>query len=458
MPSILIMIKLITTIVAFQLLQQCTQSKDTPCAALDPQGKFLEQSFSIWGEKMLQRLEANLHPLIVRQPVAFSEEMLSPFAERSPTAQIYLQAFKLVKQGFEVLYKSNFGNERGISLIAHGFLTENSILQAFPLNDDFFLRVFELCEKCLKKNPQFYEGLLLSYALHHSGRHVSEKSARADVKKVTCLNNLIYFIENAERNMPTPEDPFKFDENYSSWLHVLYSHLGSFYTVRESNELAAEALENSLKCCPHYYDSKRALGYSFLMQYLSKRNVERKITVTIAPGSQDPSKPSREDSAFDDREIFKYASWTNAPGNQESSKPSREDRAFDDRKIFKYASWTTESLKKAAVDILKEYLAEAPPCCKRYPNAYYYLAYIAFTTENKEDGIKYYELAQDAEENRLPFFEPVNVPMKDDASCFYQLYTNLLITRCGNTACTRNVKNKELKLCSGCRKQSYCSK
>ena len=83
----------------------------------------------------------------------------------------------------------------------------------------------------------------------------------------------------------------------------------------------------------------------------------------------------------------------------------------------------------AAVDILKEYLAEAPPCCKRYPNAYYYLAYIAFTTENKEDGIKYYELAQDAEENRLPFFEPVNIPMKDDASCFYQLYTNLLTTR-----------------------------
>ena len=169
MPSILIMIKLITTIVVFQLLQQCTQSKDTPCAALDHQGKVLEQSFSIWSEKMLQRLEANLHPLNVRQPVAFSEEMLSPFAERSPTAQIYLQAFKLVKQGFEVLYKSNFGNERGISLIAHGFLTENSILQAFPLNDDFFRRVFELCEKCLKKNPQFYEGLLLSYALHHSG-------------------------------------------------------------------------------------------------------------------------------------------------------------------------------------------------------------------------------------------------------------------------------------------------
>ena len=427
MQSMLIMIKIITVIVVFQLLQQCAQSKDPPCAALDLK-EVLEQSCNIWNEKMIQRSVANLHPLIIRQPVAFSEEMLTPFAESSPTARTYLQAFKLVKQGFEVLYKSNFSNEGGISLIAHGYLTENSILQAFPLNDDFFRRVFELCEKCLKKNPQFYEGLLLSYALHPSGRHVSEKSAKTDVKKVTCLNNLIYFIENAERNRPTPEDPFKFDENYSSWLHVLYSHLGSFYTVSESNELAAEALENSLNCCPHYYDSKRALGYSFLMQYLSRLNVERKTTIIIAPGSQVPSKPSRE------------------------------ERAFDNRKIFKYASWTTEALKDAAVNILMEYLAEAPPCCKRYPNAYYYLASIAFSIENKEDGMKYYELAQDAEENRLPFFEPVSIPLKDSASLCYQLCTNLPTTECGNKACTRNVKKKELKLCSRCRKKSYCSK
>ena len=133
-PSILMMIKLITTIVVFQLLQQCTQSKDTPCASLDLKEEVLEQSFSILSEKMIQRLEANLHPLHIRQQVAFSEEMLTRFTERSPTVRLYLQAFKLVKQGSEVLYKSNFSNERGISLIAHGYLTENSILQAFPVN------------------------------------------------------------------------------------------------------------------------------------------------------------------------------------------------------------------------------------------------------------------------------------------------------------------------------------
>ena len=424
------MTKLITTIVVFQLLQQCAQSKDPPCAALDPQEKVLEQSFSILSEKMIQILEANFHSLHIRQPVAFSEEMLSRFTERSPTARLYLQAFKLVKQGFEVLYESNFSNERGISLIAHGYLTENSILQAFPVNDYFFSRVFELCEKSLQKNPQFYEGLLLSYALHHSGQHVSQNSDKVDFKKVDCLKNLIYFIENAETNRPNPKDPFKFDDKYSSWLHVLYFRLGSIYTILgQCHDLAAEALENSLKCCPHYYDAKRALGYSLLMQYLSRLAVERKITITIAPCSQD-----------------------------EPSKPSREDRAFDNRKTCKYASWTTESLKDAAVDILKEYLTEAPHCCKTYPNALYYLAYIAFITENKEDVMKYYELAQDAEEKRLCFFRPVDISLKDYATHCYQLCTNLPTTRCGNKACTRNVKKQELKLCSRCRKQSYCSK
>ena len=168
------------------------------------------------------------------------------------------------------------------------------------------------------------------------------------------------------------------------------------------------------------------MGYSFLSQYLSRLVAEERAEIASC------SQPK----------------LTN---------PS-EDRGFVERKIFKYASWTTEAFKDAAVNILKEYLAEAPPCCKTYPNAYYHLAFFAFITENKEDGMKYYELAQDAEENRLPFLEPVNIPLKDDVSCIYQLCTNLPTTRCGNKACTRNVKEKELKLCTRCRKQSYCSK
>ena len=69
----------------------------------------------------------------------------------SPTARIHLKAFKLVKEGFEVLYKSKFTDERGISLTAYSFLSENSILQAFPLNNLVKTDAFQLCEVTLKK-------------------------------------------------------------------------------------------------------------------------------------------------------------------------------------------------------------------------------------------------------------------------------------------------------------------
>ena len=37
--------------------------------------------------------------------------------------------------------------------------------------------------------------------------------------------NLISFVHKAEPNSSPCEDPFEFDKNYSSWLHVLYYHL-----------------------------------------------------------------------------------------------------------------------------------------------------------------------------------------------------------------------------------------
>ena len=102
---------------------------------------------------MKQRSEARLHPFAISQPVPLTEELLSDFVW-SPTARIYLQALKQVKEGFEVLQKSNFTNERGITLIAHGYLTENSILQAFPA-DVYIIpilpQLFQLCETTLEK-------------------------------------------------------------------------------------------------------------------------------------------------------------------------------------------------------------------------------------------------------------------------------------------------------------------
>lgn len=149
----------------FQLLQQCKLSDDTQHDASEVSEEAFMQSFSIMEEKIWERAKTNAHPFAITQPVAFSEEMLSLF-DWSPTARIYLQAYKLVKEGLQILYKSNFTDGRGISLIAHGYLTENSILQAFPEIQNVLLPIiFKLCEENLYKNPHFCEGLLLTFAL-----------------------------------------------------------------------------------------------------------------------------------------------------------------------------------------------------------------------------------------------------------------------------------------------------
>ena len=118
-------------------------------------------------ERLRQREEADKHPFAISNPVVFTEEMLHQF-DWSPTARIYLQAYKLVKEGLEVLWKSNFTDERGITLIAYGYLTENSILQAFTILSP---NILQLCEEILIKNPCFLEGLLLSYALSARKKH-----------------------------------------------------------------------------------------------------------------------------------------------------------------------------------------------------------------------------------------------------------------------------------------------
>ena len=141
----------------------------------------------------------------------------------SPTARIYLQAYKLVKERLEVLWKSNFTDERGITLIAYGYLTENSILQGFPILSP---NILQLCEEILIKNPCFLEGLLLSYALRNFKRgKLSEEDSKTDNQVILCIMNLISFVYKAEPNSSPCEDPFEFDKNYSSWLHVLYYHL-----------------------------------------------------------------------------------------------------------------------------------------------------------------------------------------------------------------------------------------
>ena len=83
------------------------------------------------------------------------------------------------------------------------------------------------------------------------------------------------------------------------------------------------------------------------------------------------------------------------------------------KEVSKYSLWTKEQLFDGAEKTLKEFLAEAPCCWKTYPNACYYLAELALLTKNVVGFQKSYELGQDAEEKRLPFLHPVNLPLKD---------------------------------------------
>ncbi|PFX20424.1 Uncharacterized protein YbeQ [Stylophora pistillata] len=411
---------------AKELLQECPSDDNTKHDSSEVATEAFKQSFDILGEKFRQRAEANKHPFAIFKPVAFSEKMLHLY-NWSPTGRVYLQAYKLVKEGFEVLCKSNFTDERGITLIAHGYLTENSILQAFPQIQNLLLpKILELCEESLNKSPCFFEGLHLSFALRDCtmGKR-SKESCEDDVKAIMCIMNLINFIQKAEPNSPPSEEPFEFDKNYSSWLHVLYFQLAAMYTISDATRQAAEAFENSLKCCPSFHEAKTGLGYSLMLLYLSKKSFERKEASHKLP-----------------KVLLRV--------NKKQHK---------DRDISKYDSWTAEKLRNSAVKVLKEYLTEAPQCQKKYPNACYYLANIHYVEGNIEEFRKYFELGQDAEEKRLPFMAAINLPLKDFMAPFYQHFPHVKErARCGNKACTKKVKEIDLKSCGGCSKQKYCSK
>ena len=393
--------------------------------ASEPKTEALAQSLEIMDEKLRQRSEAKKHPFAITEPTAFSEEMLSEF-RWSPTAKIYLHAFRLVNQGLEILLKSNFTDERGITLIARGCLTENSILQAFPYIHVSLPKVFNLCEKSMQNNPSFFEGLVVTFGLHFYEMKLSIKTQNTDEKTMMCITNLINFIQKAEPNSLPPEDAFRFDQNYSSWLHVLYEHLASLYVIYNNYEAAAEAFENSLKCCPTYFPSKRGLGYCLLALYSARVCSEKK------------------DSAAASEKCKHFQS---------------EEQIASEREISKYRSWTTEELGDAARERLEEFLVEAPSCWKTYPNVCYYLAKLAVVKSDMKELKRYYEQGQDAEEKRLPFFSPVNLPDKEMLSPVYHAFTSSLApAKCGNKACTKKVKETDLKACGGCRTKKYCSK
>ena len=83
---------------------------------------------------------------------------------------------------------------------------------------------------------------------------------------------------------------------------------------------------------------------------------------------------------------------------------------------------------------------------------------LALLTKNMVGFKKSYELGQDAEEMRLPFFNPVDLPLKDLMTPLYQFANVKLPVTYGNRMCTKNVKENKLLTCSSCGKQKYCGK
>ncbi|XP_022798814.1 uncharacterized protein LOC111336908 isoform X2 [Stylophora pistillata] len=384
---------------ANQLLQQCGKDEDVLHDAPDISEEAIEQCHAIQEEKCKERADANRHPFAIYKPVAFSEEMLQKYLW-SPTARTYLHAYKLVKEGLEILCKSDFTDEKGITLIAHGYLTEFSVLQAFPhMQNDLLPNIIQLCEKTLIKNPCFFEGLLLTIALHGLKLGESFEKITQDNRRIKMsIVNLINLIKKAEPNSLPSEDQYEFDKSYSSWLHVLYNYLAAIYCVDGLHEFSAEFFTTSLECCPSNFEAKRGIGFSLMQLYISKNSSEKLEFSSLNIKIQSVSFP-------------------------------------------RVLTWTKEELRKNAVKMLKEYLEEAPSCSRWYPNVCYYLANIASQSleKNLQEFRMYFEMGQNAEENRLPFFQPVDLPIKDSMIPLYQLFANVQPpAHCGNKSLSKS--------------------
>jgi tetratricopeptide (TPR) repeat protein len=70
-----------------------------------------------------------------------------------------------------------------------------------------------------------------------------------------------------------------------------------------------------------------------------------------------------------------------------------------------------ESEPEKAKTLFYQYLEMAPSCAKQFPNAYYMLATL-FVETNIDEALRYCALAEKAENERLPFLQPVQIPQK----------------------------------------------
>ena len=358
----------------FQLLKACEEkeclvkstayrSDDLPyCKETD----VAEQYVDMLKERILQ--QNSKPPLNTNHQVPTATRELFESHPDSPTAGRYLKAYLLYEKGLKVLEESNFENLGGLTLIARAHLLEMTITNYFKLDLDWLERTNNFTREVMKKNPRFYEGLVIAFMFSSSSVCMSRERGSFNTKFML-IDNLIYFIKETENSdNPLPSSQYEITNDYRTWLHILYHWLAAIWFVVDDDDhfgKAVEAAEASLNLRPDYYEIKLLLGVSLFYQH--------------------------------------FRSSTRGSDRKESKAKLRSSAEGEQRK---------KEVRERAKKLILEFLAEAPPCDKKYSDGHYQVAEIYLEEKNMKKFIEHYELGQDADEKRLPFVEAKDLPLK----------------------------------------------
>lgn len=379
---------------------------------------FGEQYADMLKERILQ--QESKPPLYSSHNVPTATREVFERHPDSPTARRYLKAYLLYEKGLEVLEESNYENPSGLTFISQALLLEYTIASYFPQDLFTFERINSFAREVMKQNPRFYEGLLIARMFTSSNLFMSWAGKKSVFNtQFMLIENLIYFIKETENpDSPLPSSPYEITSDYRTWLHILYYWLAALWFVVDNDDhfdKAVEAAEASLNLRPDYYESKLILGVSLFYQHL-KRSSTR--------GQSD---------------------------RKQEAKAKLKASASEDQH-------SKDEVPERAKKLIHEFLAEAPPCDRKYPDGHYEVAGIYVEEKNMKKFVEHYELAQDAEEKRLPFVDPTDIAVK---VMLGHLYSKFCFRTCEYPACGKTriqqQGQKSLLRCL-CGTAYYCNK
>ncbi|KAK3089496.1 hypothetical protein FSP39_004052 [Pinctada imbricata] len=111
---------------------------------------------------------------------------------------------------------------------------------------------------------------------------------------------------------------------------------------------------------------------------------------------------------------------------------------------------------KRAEMMFLDYLRKAPKCDKQYPNVLYHMS-LLYMRKKFSKSVRYFELAQTSERERLPFLQEVEINAKTLVCNFMNLSNDTKY--CNNPECEKDSnEDLDLKQCTRCRNVCYCSK